>query len=276
MEPKRNHKKPNYHVDRIGFVIHPGIESSNQIKYLLAHFKGKQNGWRIYNCTGKALRYYCYLFVLSIVAHRCFCSNCQEGSMDFKRKAEKFPLRANDDFFGVMIKYYCDLKKKETAVEPKKYLDIPEKLRYGIREIFQIKRHSARAQDARVQLSKTASLETFRFWWSKDFPAVTSKTQSNESVTFSEEILPSTMVRCDILNEICHCIYESRDWAEWEEQARKRSILASKTNALHEIRDYLKKESLNALRELLHYEDDKSYINLKLKIGKVLDTAENT
>jgi len=203
--------------------------------------------------------------VLSATSYERFHRiRAKEGEVVDEEKTE-FCIWADDSNYGVMVRYYSDLQKKEIKGVPKKYSEIPTELRLGMRSIFNIRRRSDRAADARIVFGPLVSIDTFRFWRMRDFAAGYLSGEFPKTVEHEE--LPGSLLGIEDIVHLQTQILESQLWRRWQRRAASQAKTRGGSAIIEKLRTYIEKEAALQLSKKLNDRDD--YQTLEMEIGTV-------
>ncbi|MFC1794881.1 hypothetical protein ACFL3Q_15000, partial [Planctomycetota bacterium] len=246
-EKKDNSKRDlNYHIDKIAWVLDPDAGPEDLLKFVLARFKETGDMWIVYEVTSlevkptkNPFRYYYYLFILSALAYQQLQKDNRKRSTTSKEPLVQFPIYAHDSVYGLMVRHYYNIGGKEKDGKGYRYLAIPDKLRQGMRAMFEPNTKGNAAKKSKITLIDGFTTESFHFWNLEGFPVDIFSGQTLKEVDIEKLNFPKTPVDIDVINDSIHKFRFSKRWFYWE-KGRKSKGIAKETPYFEPIEDILR------------------------------------
>jgi hypothetical protein len=221
-----------YSVDQLMWIVDTKAKDREALSFLLAHHKGRGKGWQKYEVKplDYSIRYYYYLFILSVLAYHHLRKDSIENSVLGTMEFDGFPLYANNSVFGQIVKYLYYLKGKKNE-----FPTIPLDLREGVRETIFKPRSRYNSLISRIKLLlDDDGTDHFLFWEAEGFPAHMFRDQTPTIVDIEKINFPRVPVGIEHLDKIVHQICHIDSWEKWDKGLKhKRHILPTKSEPLN-------------------------------------------
>ena len=185
MSKKNNSRTSSkYSVDQLMWIVDTKAKDIEALSFLLAHHKGRGKGWQKYEVKplDHSIRYYYYLFILSVLAYHHLRKDSIENSVLGTMEFDGFPLYASNSVFGQIVRYLYYLKGKKNE-----FPTIPLDLREGVCETIFKPRSQYNSLVSRIKLLlDDDATDHFLFWEAEGFPAHMFRDQTPTRLKTSE------------------------------------------------------------------------------------------
>lgn len=219
-------KPPSNPIEQLGFIVDPDEKKELPVTHMLVKFENSPN-WEIYDSSNLDVKYLCYVFVLSALAHipsqqPNIAAKIVALSHTLRKKRPRgrvvaFFLKDGASPYETMVKYYYDLKNKG-----KSYKNIPVGLRQGMQAIFKSSAILEKTNGMYVCLVDEKYKECVRFW-TRNGRILDYFKKAIDGTQFELiKDLPANSIDGVMLNALLERILAGPLWQGWEEARKKK------------------------------------------------------
>ncbi|MCK4793674.1 MAG: AAA family ATPase, partial [Desulfobacteraceae bacterium] len=191
----------------------PDIPIEHIIKLVLACHKDKKNVWCVYDVKRVSIKYYSYLFVLSVLAQRYLRNTTRQEPSSFDKHLVQFPIYIDDDIYGQIVKYLHNIKSKSRNY----YRALNWVLRHNVRNIFDYSSEDGRKN---IVLVGGRSPDDFKFAEACKYPDDLFQGPFPKEIDISKIDLESAPITTKSLNGLVDRICGSDLWGKWAEETK--------------------------------------------------------